>query len=123
MNPKEIDSDSCRVCAEFCTVFSNAVRAKILWALRAGEVSVTELAELADTSLQNVSQHLRLMRDKGAVVSRRSGKQMLYAVANPKFLEGMALIRQGMFEEMQKKTQALSPERRTSTKPKTRAPK
>ncbi len=105
------DSDSCRACAEFCTVFSNPVRARILWALREHEQSVTDLAEMAETSVQNVSQHLRLMRDKGAIRSRREGKQVFYAVANIKFLKGMGLIREGLLEEMQKRVHDMSPKR------------
>ena len=117
------ESNSCRACAEFCTVFSNPVRAKILWALREQERTVTELSELAETSVQNVSQHLRLMRDKGAIVSRRAGKQVFYAVANRKFLEGMALIREGIYEEMEKRTQAVRPQKKASSRASTRRPR
>jgi DNA-binding transcriptional ArsR family regulator len=45
------------------------------------EMSVNEIAESVGTSIQNTSQHLRLMKDKEIVESRRNGKEIYYRVA------------------------------------------
>jgi hypothetical protein len=40
------------------------------------------------------------MRDRGAVNSRREGHAVYYRIANPKFVKGAQLIREGVLEEM-----------------------
>ena len=68
--------------AELYRIFSNATRLQILWALAEGELSVGELAEAAETSLQNTSQHLHLMLDRGLLTSRREGQTIYYRIAD-----------------------------------------
>lgn len=71
--------------AEFCGVMGNAHRILIIWALKNGELTVSEIAGDIDTSLQNTSQHLRLMKDKGILESRRDGREIYYSLADTKF--------------------------------------
>ncbi|MEA1921295.1 MAG: metalloregulator ArsR/SmtB family transcription factor [Pseudomonadota bacterium] len=97
------NSDLVSLQAAFCTIFSSPVRLRIMSILGAGEQSVGELAEQLDVSMANVSQHLRLMRNQGAVGFRREGKTVYYRVANPKFIEGMMKVREGLLEELRKK--------------------
>jgi hypothetical protein len=54
------------------------------------------------------SQHLRIMRDRGAVALRREGQKVYYRVANPKFIEGYKLIREGIREQKHLETERLS---------------
>ena len=44
-------------------------------------MSVGEIAEQIGVTLQNTSQHLRLMKDKGVVESRRDGQTIFYRIA------------------------------------------
>ena len=64
--------------ADQCKVFSNSRRILILWALIEHPLTVSEVAEAIDTSLQNTSQHLRLMKDKGILTSKREGSTVYY---------------------------------------------
>ncbi|HDS15300.1 MAG TPA: ArsR family transcriptional regulator [Proteobacteria bacterium] len=89
--------------AAFCTIFSSPIRLRIMDLLGDGEMSVGAVAEALHLSLANVSQHLRLMRNQGAVVFRRDGKTLYYRVANPKFIEGILKIREGLLEELKKR--------------------
>jgi DNA-binding transcriptional ArsR family regulator len=86
--------------ADFCRVFSDAKRIRILWFLGTKEWSVSEIAEHLDVTMQNASQHLRVMRDKGAVAHRKQGQKVLYRVANEKFLAGIRLVRRGLLEQL-----------------------
>lgn len=70
--------------ANICSVFSNAKRIEILWALADGERSVGEIARAVDSSLPNTSHHLRLMKDKGILTSRRLGRSIQYRINEPK---------------------------------------
>lgn len=89
--------------ASFCSIFSSPTRLKIMDILGESEMSVGALAEQLEVSMANVSQHLRLMRDQGAVQFRRDGKTVYYRVANQKFFEGIMKVREGLLEEMHKR--------------------
>jgi DNA-binding transcriptional ArsR family regulator len=66
--------------AEFCQVFSNPIRVLILWSLMQQEMSVGDIAEEVDSSIQNVSQHLRRMKEYHLVRSRRDGQTIYYRI-------------------------------------------
>jgi ArsR family transcriptional regulator len=83
--------------ANICKVFGNARRVLILWTLLNGEKSVGQIADAVDTSLQNTSQHLRLMQDKGVLRSRRAGSTVYYRI-NYDLIDGCRLLAQGQRE-------------------------
>jgi DNA-binding transcriptional ArsR family regulator len=86
--------------ASVCGVFGSAKRVLILWALGAREMSVSEIASTIECSLQNTSQHLRLMKDKDILASRREGQTIYYRIKPNKSMEGCQLLfqaRHGLF--------------------------
>jgi DNA-binding transcriptional ArsR family regulator len=66
--------------ASFCSVFRNATRIMIFWALMDQELSVGAIAAEVGSSLQNVSQHLSLMKACNIVSSRRAGQTIYYRI-------------------------------------------
>ena len=58
-------------------------RREILDLLAAGERSVNELVELLGLAQPQVSKHLRVLREVGAVEVRDAGRQRLYRVNGP----------------------------------------
>lgn len=73
--------------ATICSVFGNSKRVLILWALADRELSVGEIAATVGLSLQNTSQHLRLMKERGILHSRRDGQTIFYSVVEDKLLQ------------------------------------
>ena len=71
-----------RMQAEIYNIFSNEKRLLILWLLDDAEMSVNEITEFLQTSVQNTSQHLRLMKSKGILSSRRDGQTIYYTIAD-----------------------------------------
>jgi ArsR family transcriptional regulator, virulence genes transcriptional regulator len=65
-----------------CRAFGNARRLLILWILSTEELSVNEIAARAGSSLQNVSQHLNLLKKSGIVTTRRDGQTIYYQIAD-----------------------------------------
>lgn len=57
-------------------------RLRILYALRSGPRTVTELVEVTELGQTNVSKHLALLRSVGLVVRRRAGSFVSYAIAD-----------------------------------------
>ena len=67
--------------AELHQILSNPTRLLILRSLEQQEKSVGEIAEQIGATLQNTSQHLRLMKDKGVLEARRDGQTIFYQIA------------------------------------------
>jgi DNA-binding transcriptional ArsR family regulator len=86
--------------AETCCIFCNQKRLMIMWALGDKEKSVGEIARELDLTPQAISQHLRLMKDRGVVASTRRGRKIFYRMANPKFLEAHRMIRSVLVENL-----------------------
>jgi DNA-binding transcriptional ArsR family regulator len=70
------------VIAQRFRVIGDATRIRVLDALRQGELSVGQLAELLGTSQQNASKHLGTLLQAGIVSRRKVGTTAFYAVAD-----------------------------------------
>lgn len=68
--------------AEFFKVFSDSTRVRVLYALMDSEFCVNELADELNMNQSAVSHQLRVLRDSRMINARRSGKQMLYSMAD-----------------------------------------
>ena len=69
--------------AEFFRVLAHPTRIRLLEQLVSGERTVQELQAALDLEQPIVSQHLALLRGRGAVTVRRVGSQAHYALASP----------------------------------------
>lgn len=68
--------------AALCRMMGNSRRVLILWQLSKEELSVNEIATRVGSTLQNVSQHLNLLKKNGIVVARRQGQSIYYQIAD-----------------------------------------
>jgi DNA-binding transcriptional ArsR family regulator len=68
--------------AELCKLFGNASRILIVWSLAKRELPVGEIADEVGTSLQNISQHLSLLKEHGIVCARREGQTIYYRISD-----------------------------------------
>jgi DNA-binding transcriptional ArsR family regulator len=82
--------------ADVIRVLANPKRLMIVDVLGRSPATVTEIAERLDLSLQNTSQHLRVMKDRGIVRARRDGREVRYAIANPVLAESCHLVRRAL---------------------------
>ncbi|HVC61127.1 MAG TPA: metalloregulator ArsR/SmtB family transcription factor [Acetobacteraceae bacterium] len=90
-NPKRAVFEQFAIVAQ---ALANAHRVELIELLAQGERSVEALAQLSGLGVTNASQHLQLLRRAGLVVARRSGKQVLYRLADRDVVELlMALCR------------------------------
>ena len=76
------DEDTLCDLAELFKVFGDSTRCKILYVLAAGESSVGDIAEVLSMTQSAISHQLRVLRQSRLVRCRRSGKTMLYALAD-----------------------------------------
>lgn len=93
--------------ADMCQALANQHRLAIMHLLKDGEKCVSELAKEAGISVHNVSQHLRVLRERLLVRPRKEGQTVYYSVTNPKFVQACTLIREGLLEQHQAAGQSL----------------
>jgi ArsR family transcriptional regulator len=101
--PAETDSLDARplheMHADMCQALANKYRLAIMHTLKDGEKCVSDLAAELGISVHNVSQHLRVLRERLLVRPRKEGQAVYYSVTNPKFVQACALIREALLEE------------------------
>ncbi len=78
-----VQNDVFELQAEICKVLANPKRIRIIHVLKDGDKSVTEICKALGISQSNTSQHLRLMKSKGVLKSRRDGREIFYSIAVP----------------------------------------
>jgi DNA-binding transcriptional ArsR family regulator len=96
-----------RMHAELCKAMANEHRQAILHAICSDEKCVGELAAEIGISVHNVSQHLRVLKERRLVASRKEGQTVYYHVTNQKFMEACALMRQALIEQHQEQGESL----------------
>ena len=89
--------------AELCKTFADPKRLFILKELRSGEKSVGQLAEKLGVRPSNVSQHMAILRDRGAVEARREATTVYYRLADLKIGEACDLMQQVLLNQLEKR--------------------
>jgi DNA-binding transcriptional ArsR family regulator len=79
--------------AEFCKVIANPTRLMLIWRLRDEELTVGELVRGTGASLANVSQHLRILRDRNIVRTRKEGRSVHYRLRDARLVGVCELTR------------------------------
>ncbi len=93
--------------AQLCQALANEHRLAILYSLKDGEKCVSDLATELDIAVPNVSQHLRVLRQRLLVRARKEGQTVYYSITNPKFIQACTLIRQALLEQHRAEGQSL----------------
>jgi ArsR family transcriptional regulator len=86
--------------AGMCKALSDPKRLVLLYALRDGPRSVTDLCEVVGASQPNTSQHLAFLRDRGVVDAERRGNTVVYSLRYPIVIEVLDLLREVMADEL-----------------------
>ena len=94
------DTEIFELHAEFCKMIASPKRLKIIELLASKEMSVTEIAQALNIQHSNVSQHLRVMRSKHIIETRKEGQTVYYNLTNSKLPRVCAEIRTILLDEM-----------------------
>jgi ArsR family transcriptional regulator len=86
--------------ARVCKALADPKRLLIINELRDGPRSVGDIADALGVSQPNVSRHLAILRDRGFVTTQRFGSSIHYALASPKILRALDLLREFLAEEL-----------------------
>lgn len=73
--------------AKLFNALGDETRLKIVLYLKDGERCACELPKAVNRAQPTVSQHLKILREAGVLVSRRDGKKIMYRVCCPEVLK------------------------------------
>ena len=86
--------------ADFCFALSDPSRILILYLLSTGPHNVTEITNELGNSQPNTSRHLKVLRERGLVLTTRQGTTVTYQLADPRLIEALDLLRAVMRERL-----------------------
>ena len=79
--------------AECLKVLAHPVRLRIVDILMQGDFQVGEIAELCDVLPHQASEHLRLLKGRGLLQSRREGRSVFYKIEDARLPGLLTCIR------------------------------
>jgi DNA-binding transcriptional ArsR family regulator len=84
--------DALEEAAECLRTLAHPHRLRIVELLLRGRFTVGELAQACGLPSAMTSEHLRLMKDRGLLDSRREGRRTFYSIADPNLADIMACV-------------------------------
>lgn len=108
-DPSDHD-EGCRLLADFFSVFAHPIRMQLFCYLRNERYTVSELAQHVGITVQNASQQLRIMREKGVLVAEREGQSVYLSIADPRIVQAASLLREVWAAEIQRRATAMEPQ-------------
>jgi DNA-binding transcriptional ArsR family regulator len=84
--------------AEFFKAIGHPIRIRVLELLSEDEQAVADLLAAIDVGQAYLSQQLGVLRRAGLVTARRDGSRVLYALADPRMADLLAVSRQMLLD-------------------------
>jgi len=79
--------------ANLCSGVADPSRIALLYELSTGPKNVTDLVGALGLPQSSVSRHLRILRDRQLVVTRRQGTMVYYDLADTRVIDALDLLR------------------------------
>lgn len=89
--------------ADFCRAIAHPRRLKMLELLREKPRTVTEMADLLDTTPPNISQHLKILMAHGILERKKNGVRVLYSLSYPELVDVEEKVREILAEVIRKR--------------------
>jgi ArsR family transcriptional regulator len=100
MVSQQLAQEISRLEADFCFALSDPTRLLILYTLADQPHNVTELSEELDVIQPTTSRHLKILRDRGLVISERQGTTITYELADKRLIQALDLLRTVMRDRL-----------------------
>lgn len=79
--------------ANLCHGLADPSRIALLYELSTGAKNVSDLAAALEMPQSSVSRHLRVLRERQLVASRRQGTMVFYELADARVIDALELLR------------------------------
>jgi ArsR family transcriptional regulator len=91
--------------AEMIKMLAHPKRLMLLELLSEGETSVGDLAKGMETPAATVSQHLRLLRDRHLVTTRREGQTIYYSLVDDRITKACHISRDMLLDNIKRRSE------------------
>ncbi|MCG3210218.1 MAG: hypothetical protein FOGNACKC_03849 [Anaerolineae bacterium] len=79
--------------ANLCQAIADPTRIALLYELGESPKHVNQLVDALKLPQATVSRHLKILRDRALVITRRDGSYVYYRLADPRVLEALEIMR------------------------------
>lgn len=79
--------------ANLCQAIADPTRIALLYELGESPKHVNQLVEALTLPQATISRHLKILRDRALVTTRRDGPYIYYRLADPRVLEALEIMR------------------------------
>jgi DNA-binding transcriptional ArsR family regulator len=86
--------------ADFCAALSDPTRIFILYALNESPLNVTELTNELGLPQPTISRHLKVLRDRGLVITARHRTVVTYHLTDRRVIQALDLLRAAMRDRL-----------------------
>ena len=86
--------------ARICSAISEPNRILLLYAVADKPLNVNHLAEIVGISQSAASRHLKVLRERGLIQAQRDGTQVIYSLADDRFIQALDLLREVMLDQL-----------------------
>ncbi|MEN8172400.1 MAG: metalloregulator ArsR/SmtB family transcription factor [Chloroflexota bacterium] len=87
--------------AQVCSGLADPNRILMLYTLKERPYNVTELSSALDLPQPTVSRHLKILRERGMVISKREGQAVYYFLSDARVIEALDLLRAVLASSLQ----------------------
>lgn len=94
--------------ADFCAALSDPTRILILYALNERALNVTELTTELGLPQPTISRHLKVLRERGLVLTERQGTVITYHLTDRRVIQAMDLLRSAMRDRLTQRASIVS---------------
>jgi ArsR family transcriptional regulator len=102
---KILETEVNQLHAEICAGLADPNRIMILYALSQSPRNVTELCNELGMPQPLISRHLKILRERGMVTTRRLGTIIEYALADDRLIQALDLLRAVMRDGLTKRAE------------------
>src|SRR4030066_155253 len=93
--------------ANICKTLANPRRLEIIAALREDELTATQIVRRIHISKANLSQHMKILIEKGVVLSRRECLNVFYKLSDEKITKACDMMREVLIKNLEKNNNLL----------------
>jgi ArsR family transcriptional regulator len=93
MNTLQLNREVTQLHADICSALADPTRILLLYALVEKPRTVSDLSNEMDIPQPSTSRHLKVLREHGLVSPTRRGQSVEYALADPRLIEALDLLR------------------------------
>jgi len=91
--------------SQICAALADPKRIYLLYLLNNAPATVTQLTHALQVPQPTVSRHLKILRERGLVHSKRDGQSVYYSLTHPRVIDALDILRQVLAENLLQRQQ------------------